>query len=221
MAKNELKQLAVKLRLEGRSYSQIKEEIQVSKGTLSLWLRDFPLAPERLRELRDFSEKRIENFRKTMQAKRAARLENIYKEQSEILYPLTSRDILFAGLGLYWGEGGKTMPTQLTISNTNPAVIRFFMRCMEEAYNVPRKKFIARLQLYQDMNTEQEISFWRKELHLPRGQFMKPYFKKSKTTDITYRRVFTHGTCNLSVRDVKIAEAVFMGIKYLEDSMRP
>lgn len=66
MAKRIQQTLAIKMRLEGKSYSQIKEHVKVSKGTLSLWLRKYPLSQEHMRELRDFSEKRIENFRRTM-----------------------------------------------------------------------------------------------------------------------------------------------------------
>ena len=59
---------AIKLRKEGRSYSQIKKELRVSKSSLSLWLRQYPLSEKRLRELRDFNEQRIERFRNTITA---------------------------------------------------------------------------------------------------------------------------------------------------------
>lgn len=75
-----------------------------------------------------------------------------------------------------------------------------------------------KLQLYQDMNIEEEIVFWSKALKLPRKQFVKPYIKKTQSTSITYHRKFSHGTCNLRTSNVNVAEAVFMGIKCIEDS---
>jgi orotate phosphoribosyltransferase-like protein len=39
MAKYELKQKVLELRKQGKSYSQIRQELKVSKGSLSLWLR--------------------------------------------------------------------------------------------------------------------------------------------------------------------------------------
>ena len=61
---------AIKLRKQGKSYSQIKTIIGVNKGTLSYWLKDFPLEEKRLRELRDWNQVRIEHYRKTRTLKR-------------------------------------------------------------------------------------------------------------------------------------------------------
>jgi hypothetical protein len=41
-----LKQQAVELRKQGLSYNQIQKLISVSKGSLSIWLRDIKLTPE-------------------------------------------------------------------------------------------------------------------------------------------------------------------------------
>ena len=83
MAKNKLKQKAINLRLSGCSYSQIKDKIGVSKSTLSNWLDKYPLSNERIRELRDNSPKRIENYRNTMRRKRESRLSVIYNKISK------------------------------------------------------------------------------------------------------------------------------------------
>ena len=61
MAHTELKTKAITMRLSGMSYSQIKEVVPVSKSTLSVWLENYPLSQERIRELRDLSPKRIES----------------------------------------------------------------------------------------------------------------------------------------------------------------
>ena len=42
----------------------------MNKGTLSYWLKDFPLEEKRLRELRDWNQVRIEHYRKTRTLKR-------------------------------------------------------------------------------------------------------------------------------------------------------
>ena len=101
MAKRAEHSIVINLRKEGWSYSQIKKRVKVSKSTLSLWLRDYPLSEPRLRELRDFNEQRIENFRKTMRTKRERRLAKVDKIQKQKLLPLTRRDLLIGGLCLY------------------------------------------------------------------------------------------------------------------------
>src|SRR5687767_9018589 len=45
-AKDDMRARAVELRLQGLSYAQIREHLDVSKSSLSLWLRDVPLRDE-------------------------------------------------------------------------------------------------------------------------------------------------------------------------------
>src|SRR3990167_2014020 len=75
--------IVLKLRRQGKSYSQIRHIVKISKSTLSCWLKDHPLSKSRIRELRDRSAKRIERFRQTMRQKKKKRFENIYRNQSE------------------------------------------------------------------------------------------------------------------------------------------
>lgn len=44
-SKDELRERARELRLKGMTYDQIARELHVSKGSLSLWLRDLPTPP--------------------------------------------------------------------------------------------------------------------------------------------------------------------------------
>jgi len=89
------------LRKQGKSYSQIKKILKVSKSTLSLWLRNYPLSKQIIRELRDWNEQRIEKFRNTMRKKREERLKEVYKSQKKIISPLNKREFFLAGLFLY------------------------------------------------------------------------------------------------------------------------
>ena len=65
------------------SYSQIKEKLKISKSTLSGWLHDMPLSEKKIRELQADSPIRIEKYRNTMQAKKDARLNEVYKKVSK------------------------------------------------------------------------------------------------------------------------------------------
>lgn len=65
MARFKDKEEAIKLRLQGNSYSQIKSVLKVNKSTLSYWLKDFPLSEEKIQKLRDRNPQRIEKYRAT------------------------------------------------------------------------------------------------------------------------------------------------------------
>lgn len=215
MARRIDKNKAIKMRESGMSYSQIKAELGVSKSTLSLWLRDLPLSDTRLRELRDFNQVRIEKTRATKQRKRESRLKNVFDKVSKDIGKITKRDLLIAGFFLYWAEGGKTKNYTVTLSNTDPRMIRAFLEWIKLLGGAIDKTYI-RLHLYQEMNELDEIQYWSKQINLPKKHFRKSYIKKSKLSDLTYVTK-GHGTCNVIVPGRDLAEYVLLGWQEIAD----
>lgn len=208
---------ALVLRRQGMSYSQIKKILKVSKSTLSIWLRDYPLSKERIRELRDWNEQRIEKYRETRRKKKEKRLQETYEMQKKLLLPLNKREIFVAGLLLYWGEGTKYRMDGLSISNTDPSVIKFFIYWLNKILDIPKEKMAVRLQLYNDMNIQQEINYWSDTLKIPLRQFALPYIKKTSISRITHKGGFGHGTCNVRINNTPLAEKIFMSLKAISD----
>ena len=210
------KEKAITLRLQGMSYSQIKKELGLSKSTLSNWLTPYPLSIERIRELRDWSSKRIENYRETMRNKRKRKLLAVYEKVSKDIGKFSGRELFIGGLLLYWGEGSKTSSSTVALSNTNPAVLRFFLRWVK-LLGVRRSRLNLVLHLYEDMDKSREIKFWMEQLGLPKSCFKKPYVKTSKLSGLTYKGGFGHGTCNIRIYNRKLYDYILMGIKYIGD----
>lgn len=217
MARRDDKQKAIELRKSGESYGQIKNLIKVSKGTLSLWLRNYPLSEKRIRELRDKNPRRIERYIKTCRERKEKLLKQIYNNEKNEILPFSKRDLFVAGLFLYWGEGGKTQEAQLCLSNTNPTIIKFFIYWLENSLNVKRGVIKIKLHLYKNMSVEEEIKFWAKILNIKSSQFTKPYIKITDSRAITYKNGFGHGTCNAIVHNVIFGRKVLMGLKTIED----
>lgn len=217
MAHKALRAEAIKLRLQGYTYGQIKRKLKLdlAKSTLSDWLRNLSLSEEQLNLLsknRDNSRDiRIERFRQTAKNKRNLRLTNIFNEQKEALLPLSEKELLIAGLFLYWGEGNKQRG-RVAISNTDPSVIQFALFWMYKALKIPKEKMRILLHLYSDMNIKKETGFWSKILEIPTMQFNKPYIKNTTRQSLTYKS-FGHGTCNLVCCDAALAEKIAMSIK--------
>ena len=207
------KESALALRKLGMSYSQIKKIIKVGKSTLSYWLKNYPLSKKRVAELRDKNEIRIEKYRETMRQKKENRLEMIYKLQKKQLLPINKRELLLAGLFLYWGEGSKFKAGTVSLSNTDPDMIKFFIYWLEKCLLVPRRKIKIDLQLYRDMDITKKIKYWSKTLKITIDQFSKPYIKKDSSTKINHKGTFGHGTCNARVGGARLIEKILMGIK--------
>jgi len=217
MARLKDREKALELRKKEMSYSQIKKIIRVSKSTLSLWLRDYPLSKERIRELRDCNERRIERFRETMRRKKEDRLNKTYNKQRLEILPLNKKELFVAGLTLYWGEGTKSNMNSLGISNSDPAVIKFFIYWLTKILSVPPKKIRILLQLYNDMNVDKEIKYWVNTIKVPKRQFSKPYIKKTSSKRINHKGSFGHGTCQARIGNTFLSEKVMMSIKAVSD----
>lgn len=216
MAKTELRRKAIELRRLRKSYSQIKSELGVSKSTLSIWLRDYPLTREEINALRGRSEIRIEKYRKTMQQKRDRRLHSYYDEEKKKLLPFSKREIIIAGLFLYWGEGNKSQRNTVSINNTDPRVIKFALYWLMCGLDIPKDRIQVFIHLYSDMNETEEKDYWSKELRIDLDHFAKPYIKRSKRTDLDHKG-FGHGTCGIRVFDTVLKEKVLMGLDAIAD----
>ena len=202
------------MRKGGVSYSQIKEKLQVSKSSLSLWLQDYPLSEKRIRELRADSPIRIERFRNTMRLKREARLSSVRERAGKDIGTLSKRDILIAGIFLYWGEGTKTTRALTSVSNTDPAMLRFFIQWLR-LLGVEKARMKAYLHLYKDMDIKKELRFWSRALEMPLASFRKPYIKDSFQTGLSYPQRFTHGTCNVIFENRDVSERVLMSLEHI------
>ncbi len=214
MALREKKSEAIKMRKDGASYSQIKERLKVSKSSLSLWLHDMPLSEKRLRELRDWSAVRIEKFQNTMRGKREDRWRKVRKRAAKDIKTLSKRELLIAGLFLYWGEGGKTMLASTSLSNTDPAMLRFFIFWLQ-AFGVSKNRLRVHIHLYADMDIKKELRYWSKALDLPLTSFTKPYIKTSNRSELSYKQKFMHGTCNVLYHNRDVSEYVLMALDYI------
>lgn len=208
------KEEAIGMRLKGMSYSQIKSKIKVSKSSLSIWLAPYPLSEERIKELRDVTPRRIENYRKTMASKRQARMDILLEKARNEIGHISSRDLLILGFALYWSEGAKTKSASLYMANTDPSMLKVYMKWLN-LMKVPKEKLKFKLHVYKDMNERKTINFWAKTLGVKSSQFRKTYIKNSKLTDLTYKSGFGHGTCNIMFDNVQMVSYVLMGIKHI------
>jgi hypothetical protein len=220
MSKIVLREKAVSLRLEGQTYRQIREELGVSKSTLSLWLQKLPLTELQIEVLSKNKERSKElsreKFRNTCLQKRITRLRGVYEEQSRELLLLSEKELFLSGLFLYWGEGEKRHGI-VSISNTDPRVVKFALIWMTKSLKISGKKIKIQLQLYKDMNVQESIVFWSKSLNIPANQFYKPYIKKTNREGLTYK-TFGYGTCKIVYCSVELSEKIAMSIKAISDN---
>ncbi len=214
------RQKAIELRKQGKTYTQIREILGISKSTLSDWLSKYPLTEKQieiLQKTHQFNRQiGIEKTRIVKQKKREARIKATYENQKTYWDRLSKRELEIAGTFLYWGEGAKNMKGPISINNTDPEVLKFALFWMIHGLEIPKEKIKITLHLYKDMNIQKEMSYWSSELKLPLSQFAKPYIKESTRINLTHKG-FGHGTCGLLVSNILLKERIMMAIKAISD----
>lgn len=219
MANIRLREEVIKLRLKGYTYGQIKRELNVPKATLSDWLRNLYLTEDQLNSLainrRKSRDIAVERFREAFRSKRLKVLQETLDRQSKKLLPLTEKELLIAGFFLYWGEGDKKRG-RISISNTDPKVVKFALYWMVNILKIPIEKIKVNLHVYKDMDANEVIKFWSDKLNIPKEQFAKPYVKKTNRAGLSYKS-FGYGTCRLYAGNTILSEKIAMSIKAISE----
>ena len=178
-AKDDLREQARELRIQGLSYNEIVAQLGVAKSSVSLWVRDIP-CPKRFAYVH--SERRLEGLRKFNKARLARYTAETEAAAGEI-GSLTDREILIAGAIAYWCEGTKSKPyrraNRVVFMNSDPGLIRFFLRFLEAA-GVDRDDLILRVSIHEDADTEAAQQFWVEVTGASPSQFRRPTLKHHK-----------------------------------------
>lgn len=177
---------ALSLRIKGKSYNEIKKEIKVSKSTLSLWLRDVLIsdkARDRLNErMREKGAKMLIKMNK-LQTKNAEKRAKVSCETGkQKVHILGQNELLIIGAVLYWAEGHKRlrvrdgkerMGHKISFVNSDPEMIRTFVRFLRECLNIPSDRIRLSMRLYAHINELAAKRFWLQASGLPESRFYK------------------------------------------------
>lgn len=211
-AKSEKRLEAERLRTEqGLSYSEIAEQVGVSKSTLSYWLKQITLTYEQEIRIQQHIEDNQSSFvaqAREINKKRFQEARNqAFQTGTEIAQQIPDDDRIheLALAMLYLGEGDKT-GNRIQIANTDPSVLRYFLWAMEKLYKIDRVEMSLRLNLIEIARPleSQMIDWWSSELTCMPTQFSKTQFdSRSKSTNITGEY---HGVCTITYNDTYLYE---------------
>jgi len=96
-----------------------------------------------------------------------------------ILVPSTKERLLVLA-SLYWGEGTKK---ELNLLNTDPDLIKVFVRCLNEL-GISKSELRITIRIFEDIDRETIINYWTKLIGIPRKSIISvnvlPGKKKGK-----------------------------------------
>lgn len=223
--KTKLREKVITLRVRQQlSYSEIRKRTGVSKSTLSYWLQEYPLTTKKILELRRKGWKKgeaaREKYRLTMRKKQESIDDAVYRKYRIFFGEKMTRDMLYvAGLMLYWGEGDKRNRYRIGVANTDPHLLKFFIKWAIKFLKVDPKDFRMQLHLYENMVIPEEEHLWRKDLELPSSQFYKTQIRKVSKNTYSYRGSLRHGTCSIFLLGGARKREIMMAIRAFLDSI--
>lgn len=195
---------AVKLRKSGKSYSEIKKLMGVSKSTLSNWLREIELTPDQKLRLTKrgaaaYKGSRVNQLRSLLRKKR------IREEAKRRINLLVRNPLFISGLMLYWAEGSKNSG-MVHFSNSDPEAIELIMRWFREICHVPENKFRVGLFLHTLHVRRNCQNFWHKITGVPLNQFNRPHIKP--TIHSNRKKKLYEGTCVIKIHSVDLLSKI-------------
>lgn len=206
---DDLKEKVRVMRLGGSTYSQIRQNFQIPKSTLSEWCRELP-RPKHLY----FENRRqwLEDIRKisseSIKRKRNLEVEMIaQKVKQEVkswdFLGLESVQKSLLGI-LYWAEGQK-LPLRgspVKFVNTDPRLVLLFLTLLRNCYQLDESKLRVRLHLHWYHNIGKIRKFWSELLGIDESRFGKVYIKRRSKTK-KFRKNFA-GICFVIYYDVDL-----------------
>lgn len=188
MAKFDKKIKAQKLRRNGLSIKSIASKLEVSKSSVSIWCKNIILTKKQ----RDVLLKNsiIAGYKgrllgAMMNKKKKEKIISFYRlKGKKEINKLSRKNFLIAGLALYWGEGSKNK--QLNFVNSNPSIILFMFKWFQIIMNIKKDEFMPRIFINEihKPRINKVLEFWNSLLKLPKEQFRKTIFIKTKQKKI-------------------------------------
>lgn len=204
MSKPSEKKHAIALRRKGFSIKDIAEKVGVSRGSVSVWVRDISLSGKQRARLK---QKMIDGGHAGRLAGAAwnkqQRLIRLAKHKENALQKIkkvSTQDLFFLGLGLYWGEGFKSEKASAGFSNSDPRVINVMVVWLEQCMNIPRDRLRMQIFISDTHRGRAQVieRYWLEVTGLPKSQCAKIIFLP-KTKKFYENKDSYYGVCTIRI----------------------
>ncbi|MFZ3009826.1 MAG: hypothetical protein WA030_02285 [Candidatus Microsaccharimonas sp.] len=137
----------------------------------------------------------------------------IYQQHNPDGDPFVIRDIntmelarLYGlGVGLYWGEGNKANKYAVRLGNTDPELLKVFMKFLVEVFGVKTDDMRFQLQTFTDIDTKLALQYWTKVLGVDKTQFYKVHVTISGSIG-NYKKKSEYGVVTVYYHNKKLRD---------------
>jgi transcriptional regulator with XRE-family HTH domain len=196
------KRRARSLRRRGKSMKEIERLLNVSRSSVSIWVRDIRLTAAQKEKLsaRNSSAAVVERRRESRLSNATqGRLRFLKQGQSDIAL-LQEIDVFMLGIGIYLGEGSKTNRGRIELTNTDPRIIQIFVAFLLRCCGYSLSDLHAHIGIHSHLSRKDAERYWSDISTIPLRQFSKTSIQRSKAGN-GERDKLPFGTLSVSVYD--------------------
>jgi len=181
-----LKTRAIRLRLKGHSYSEILKDINVSKSTLSLWLRGVCLTDSQQLNIRLKKHRGQKRGAFIRMASRISRENILITDAAREIRNVSKRELFLIGVALHWSEGSKSKDYNPSVgvkfSNSDPLMILVYLKWLHNCLRISSDRIFADIYIHEShkQNIEMIKDKWCQTLGRPHKFIRHVYYKKEK-----------------------------------------
>ncbi len=207
------KDIAIKLRKQGKSYNEIHKLLNIPKSTLSGWFSGLRFSKyikiKLINEAKNIWARNITNYNKRRAAAILEKARKIEDVESKKIKNISNRELWLLGTALYWAEGSQRERWQVRFTNSDPNMIRFIMHYFRNICNVKEEKFRLTLQIHPNVSEERARRYWCNIAKIPSSQFYKTIVSVSKASKNKRElKRLPYGTLKISISDVNIINKI-------------
>ncbi|OIJ62982.1 hypothetical protein [Streptomyces mangrovisoli] len=203
-AKDDMRERARELRLQGWTYDRIQAELGCSKSSISLWVRDLPKPAKQTRTREESSAIAKRGWEAKMRLREEERQRTKQCAMAEV-ERLSERELFLLGVGLYWAEGAKSKSysrrERVTFVNSDPDMVTVFLAWLRLLQVEPEKLRFA-VHIHETANVAAAEQFWASHVGIEPTELLKTTLKKHRpSTNRKNTGEAYHGCLRVDVRD--------------------
>lgn len=211
MTKKVERQQARKLRSSGMAITKIAKRLGVSKGSVSVWVRDIELTKEMQAVLKLRPGNYLGGIGAAILSARAREKRRQYQQEGRDMARLIITPLFIGGCMLYWAEGSKDKNACILV-NSNPNMLKFFKQFLVKYFGVKDDQFAVSVTTYLNngLSLEEIEDWWLQMLGLSRKHLRKSIVKTGTTNR---KRRLVYGICRLKVCSTEVVQKIFGAIQ--------
>lgn len=193
----------------------IAARLGVAKSSVSRWVRDIELTAEQHAALLKMNPIYNNQLRGQEGRSRSARAVRIEAQRHGRELARRADPLHVQGCMLYWAEGSKRR-NQAALVNSDPEVLKLYLRFLERCYSIPAEKVALTVNCYvtNGLSAQQIVRWWLCELGLPEACARTPLVNRPSSASRSRRgHVLPYGTVRLTVYSTFLVQSIFGAIQ--------